>query len=54
MTTEKTAGNSGFKNLAVHRLNEALCFVSSSELADSLVLGNCQLLLAANRYRCKN
>jgi hypothetical protein len=45
------AGNSGFKKLAVQWLNEHLCFVSSSVLADSLVLRNRQLLVAANRYR---
>jgi hypothetical protein len=37
--------------LAVQWLNEALCFVSSSVLADSLVLRNRQLLVAAKRYR---
>jgi hypothetical protein len=36
--------------LAVQWLNEALCFVSSSVLADSLVLRNRQLLVAAKRY----
>jgi len=41
--------NSGFKKLAVQWLNEALCFVSSSVLADSLVLRNRQLLVAAKR-----
>jgi hypothetical protein len=50
-TTEKTpACNSTYKKLAVQWLNEALCFVLSSVLADSLVLRNRQLLLAANRY----
>jgi hypothetical protein len=37
--------------LAVQWLNEALCFVSSSVQADSLVLRNRQLLVAAKRYR---
>jgi len=37
--------------LAVQWLNEALCFVSSFVLADSLVLRNRQLLVAANRWR---
>ena len=43
-------GNSTYKKLAVQWLNEALCFVSSSVLADSLVLRNRQLLVAAKRY----
>jgi hypothetical protein len=35
MTKErKTAYNSTYKKLAVQWLNEALCFVSSAELAD--------------------
>jgi hypothetical protein len=42
-------GNSGFKKLAVQWLNEALCFVSSSVLADSFVLRNRQLLKPAKR-----
>jgi hypothetical protein len=46
----KTAYNSTYKKLAVQWLNKALCFVSSSVLADSLVLRNRQLLVAANRY----
>ena len=51
MTTERsTAGNIGFKKLAVQWLNEILCFVSSSVLADSLVLRNRQLLKPAKRY----
>jgi len=44
-----TAANSGFKKLAVQWLNEVLCFVSSSLLADSFVLRNRQLLKPANR-----
>jgi hypothetical protein len=47
----KTAGNSTYKKLAVQWLNEVLCFVSSSVLADSFVLRNRQLLVAAKRYR---
>ena len=43
--------NSTYKKLAVQWLNEVLCFVSSSVLADSLVLRNRQLLVAANRCR---
>jgi len=35
--------------LAVQWLNEALCFVASSVVADSFVLRNRQLLVAANR-----
>ena len=49
-STDRTpAGNSTYKKLAVHWLNEALCFVSSSVVADSFVLRNRQLLVAANR-----
>jgi hypothetical protein len=48
--TRKAAGNSTYKKLAVQWLNEALCFGSSSVVADSLVLRNSQLLVAANRY----
>jgi len=44
------AGNSTYKKLAVQCLNEALCFVSSFVVADSLVLRNRQLLVAAKRY----
>jgi len=42
--------NSTYKKLAVQWLNEALFFVSSFVVADSLVLRNRQLLLAANRW----
>ena len=45
------AHNSGFKKLAVQWLNEVLCFVSSSVLADSFVLRNRQLLVTAKRYK---
>jgi len=45
----KTTANSTYKKLAVQWLNEALRFVSSSALADSSVLRNRQLLVAANR-----
>jgi len=45
--TVTSAGNSTYKKLAVQWLNETLCFVSSSVLADSLVLRNRQLLLAS-------
>ena len=49
--TETPAGNSTYKKLAVQWLNEHLCFVSSSVVADSFRLRNRQLLVAANRYR---
>jgi hypothetical protein len=45
MTERKAAANSTYKKLAVQWLNEALCFVSSSVVADSLVLRNRQLRL---------
>ena len=45
----KTAYNSTYKKLAAQWLNEALCLVSSFVVADSLVLRNRQLLVAANR-----
>jgi hypothetical protein len=48
--TRTTGYNSTYKKLAVQWLNEALCFVSSSVLADSFVLRNRQLLIAAKRY----
>ena len=41
--------NSTYKKLAVQWLNEAWCFVSSFVVADSFVLRNRQLLVAANR-----
>jgi hypothetical protein len=51
MTKErKTTANSTYKKLAVQLLNEALCFVSSSVVADSFRLRNRQLLVAAKRY----
>jgi len=46
-----TATNSTYKKLAVQWLNEALCFVSSTEVVDSFRLRNRQLLVAANRYK---
>jgi len=45
----KAAANSTYKKLEVQWLNEALCFVSSFVVAESLVLRNRQLLVAANR-----
>jgi hypothetical protein len=50
MDKEAQTHNSTYKKLAVQWLNEALCFLSSSVLADSLVLRNRQLLVAAKRY----
>jgi len=46
---ESPAHNSTYKKLAVQWLNEALFFVSSFVVADSLVLRNRQLLVAAKR-----
>jgi hypothetical protein len=43
-----TTGNSTYKKLAIQRLNEALSFVSSFVVADSLVLRNRQILVAEN------
>jgi len=48
--TESTAGNRRLAKKRVPWLNEALCFVTSSVLAASLVLRNRQLLVAENRY----
>jgi len=42
--------HSTYKKLAVQWLNKDLCSVSSFVVADSLVLRNRQLLLAAKRY----
>jgi hypothetical protein len=50
MNKENRTANSTYNKLAVHWLNEALCFVSSSVVADSLVLRNRQPLIAAKRY----
>jgi len=47
---KRTSANSTYKKLAVQWLNEVLCFVSSFVVADSLVLRNRQLLVAAKRY----
>ena len=46
----KTGYNSTYNKLAVQWLNEALYFVSNFVVAESFVLRNRQLLLAANRY----
>jgi len=51
LTRERaTSANSTYKKLAVQWLNEDLCFVSSSVVADSFRLRNRQLLVAAKRY----
>jgi len=47
--TRTAADNSTYKKLAVQWLNETLCFVSSSAVAESFRLRNRQLLVAANR-----
>ena len=47
---ESTGGNSTYKKLAVQWLNEALCFVSSSVVADSFVLRKPPERKARNRY----
>jgi len=50
MENKQRTANSTYKKLAVHWLNGALFFVSSSLVADSFVLRNRQLLVAAKRY----
>jgi hypothetical protein len=45
-----TGANSTYKKLAVEWLHEALCFISSSVVADSFVLRHRQLLVAAERW----
>ena len=50
MRKEGRTHNSTYKKLAVQWLNETLCFVSSSVVADSFRLRNRQLLVAAKRY----
>ena len=50
----KTSHNSTYKKLAVQWLNKHLYFVSSSVVADSFVLRNRQLLVAAKRYKTLN
>ena len=54
MTKKKPAHNSTYKKLAVQWLNKHLCFASSSAVADSFVLRNRQLLVAANRMERPN
>jgi len=48
-TDNRAAGNSTYKKLAVQWLNEVLYFASSFVVADSFVLRNRQLLVAAKR-----
>jgi len=48
---EERRHNSTYNKLAVQWLNEALFFVSSFVVADSLAPRNRQLLVAAKRYR---
>ncbi len=50
LNNKEQTHNSTYKKLAVQWLNEVLCFVSSSVVADSLGLRNRQLLVAAKRY----
>lgn len=49
-TTKTTGYNRGLAKVAVQWLNEHLCFVSSSVVADSFVLRNRHLRQAPNRY----
>jgi len=49
MTERKTTYNNTYKKLAVQWLIEALCFVLKFVVADSCVLRNRQLLVAAKR-----
>ena len=47
--TQSRTANSTYKKLAVQWLNKVLCFESCSLVADSFVLRNRQLLVAAKR-----
>jgi len=47
----KTAGNSTYPKVAVQWLNQALCFYESLCYADSEVLRNRHLRVAAKRYQ---
>jgi len=52
--TRSTGYNSTYPKVAVQWLNQALCFYQSSCLADSEVLRNRHLRVAAKRWRaCK-
>jgi len=53
MGIREYAYNSTYNKLAVQWLNEVLCFVSNSLVADSFVLRNRQLLVAADRQVVK-
>jgi len=53
MRYKMPATNSTYKKLAVQWLNKVLCFVSSFVVAESLVLRNRQLLVAAKRQVVK-
>jgi len=48
-----TTTNSTYPKVAVQWLNQALCFYQSLCLANSEVLRNRQLLVAANRFSSK-
>ena len=50
MKYKARTANSTYKKFAVQWLNKALCFVSSSVVAESYVLRNRQLLVAAKRW----
>ena len=50
LKANKAACNSTYKKLAVRWLNKHLRFASSFVVADSFVLRNRQLLVAAKRY----
>jgi len=50
-TAKPHTANSTYEKLTVQCIIEALCPVSSSVLAESFLLRNRQLLVAANRYR---
>jgi hypothetical protein len=50
MEREQRTANSTYKKLAVQWLNEVLCFVSNSVVADILLLRNRHLRQAPKRY----
>ncbi len=54
LTKEERRRNSTYKKLAVQWLNEDLCFVSSSILADSFRLRNRHLRLSCKTVRLSN
>jgi len=49
LADRRAAHNRRLAKKRIHCLHEALCFVSNSVLAESLVLRNRQLLVAAKR-----